>query len=555
MSREKYSILKFRCVFAFLVCGYFISAQPTLDWARQFKGTGSDEGLCIKADNAGNIYTAGYFWGLTDFDPGPAFDTLRAIGTDGFITKFNSQGNLTWVRQISGYGSQYPFGMALDDSSNIYVAGMFSGVTDFDPGPGVYNLTPVTINSSLFILKLNPSGNFVWAKQLGGDWFQDLRGMTVDKSGNVFAAGMFSANIDFDPGPGTYSLSVIDGPVNGYVLKLNNSGNFLWAKQFTGSSVNGNAIAVDAAGNVYTAGRFGGPSCDFDPGPLSYTLASQGNFEVFVNKLDKNGNFLWVKQLGSVNSDYAYALTLDQYNNVYTGGYMGNSFISKMDSLGNLKWMHSINIGSVNGLAIDGSDNVIGVGNFWGTSDFDPGPGIDSIKSSGNYDAFIVKLNSKGKYVCGAGVGGSDKDVATSVAIDNFQNICITGWFADTADFDPGPANFNLVSTAAPNSFERGNVFVAKYSSCQFITDNNIPLDVSSSISVFPNPSNGLFGLKIGNKIIIDEIQIYNMFGQRIECSIDIRKSLIDIQDEPAGNYIIRLKAEDNFFSKIIVKE
>jgi len=538
----------------FLMSFTLVCSQPVFHWAKQFKGTGSDEGLCIKTDNAGNIYTAGYFWGLTDFDPGPGIDTLRASGSSGFITKFNSSGNFLWVKQIKGNHSEIINSIAIDDSSNIYAAGMFSSVTDFDPGPGVYNLTPATINSSLFLLKLDPSGNFKWAKQLGGAWFQDLRGMTIDKTGNVIATGMFSASIDFDPGPGTYSLSVIDGPINGYVLKLNNAGNFLWAKQFTGSSINGWAVAADASGNVYTTGYFGGTSCDFDPGPLSYTLASQGNFEIFVNKLDANGNFIWVKQLGSYNSDYAYAIALDQYNNVYTGGYMGKSYISKLDSLGTLIWTHYINNGFVNGLAVDGSDNIIGVGQFGGTADFDPGPGIDSIRSSGSYDAFIVKLNSKGKYICGAGVGGSDKDVATSVDIDNSQNIHVTGWFADTVDFDPGTGIYNMISMAVPNSFERGNVFVLKLGSCNMVTGIETRLD-SDLLSVHPNPSGGKFRICFDGKCDDFDLSIFNVLGKKINYQYDFESNEIDLSTEADGVYFLKLEKNGKLFTKTIIKD
>ncbi|MES2567780.1 MAG: hypothetical protein V4565_12985 [Bacteroidota bacterium] len=125
MITKTYFYDNFKLVLAIIFFFNIISAQPTLDWAKHFKGTGSDEGICIQVDKAGNVYTAGYFWGLTDFNPGPGMDTLRAIGTDGFITKFNSQGNLIWVKHISGYSSQTPFGLALDDSSNIYIPQTF----------------------------------------------------------------------------------------------------------------------------------------------------------------------------------------------------------------------------------------------------------------------------------------------------------------------------------------------------------------------------------------------------------------------------------------------
>ena len=135
--------------------------------------------------------------------------------------------------------------------------------------------------------------------------------------------------------------------------------NFEWAKQMGSSfNENGRSIKVDASGNVYTTGRFYG-TVDFDPGPGTNNLTAQGGADVFVQKLDPSGNFLWAKSFGGTSNDQGYSITVDASGNVYT------------------------------------------TGQFEGTVDFDPGAGTNNLSSQGGEDAFIQKkpiFKSKEKY-------------------------------------------------------------------------------------------------------------------------------------------------------------
>ncbi|MBI3175960.1 MAG: SBBP repeat-containing protein [Chloroflexi bacterium] len=115
-------------------------------------------------------------------------------------------------------------------------------------------------------------------------------------------------------------------------------GDYLWAKNWSASDV-GEAIslAIDSNDNVYTTGRFGG-TIDFDPGPGTFNLTSTG-FDIFVSKLDSNGNFVWAKNMGGSGP------------NAYTA------------------------VTTSNAIALDANGNVYVTGRFCGTVDFDPGPG------------------------------------------------------------------------------------------------------------------------------------------------------------------------------------
>ena len=93
--------------------------------------------------------------------------------------------NYVWVKQYEGSSPANAYGISLDESGNIFTMGWFDGIVDFDPGPGVYNLTAISARD-VFINKLDPSGNFLWAKQLSGTGNERGYGITIDQSGNVY---------------------------------------------------------------------------------------------------------------------------------------------------------------------------------------------------------------------------------------------------------------------------------------------------------------------------------------------------------------------------------
>ena len=382
-------------------------------WAKAMGGPGDDFGAGIAVDNAGNVYTTGNFKGTADFDPGPGtFDLTSAGNNDIFVSKLDSAGNLVWAKAMGGTGDDFGVGIVVDNAGNVYITGSFSGTVDFDPGPGAFNLTSAG-NNDIFVLKLDSAGNFVWAKAMGGTDEDAGYGITLDSASNLYVTGWFSATADFDPGPGTFSLTSA-GDIDIFVSKLDSAGNFVWAKQMGGG---GSGIAMDTAGNVCTTGSFYG-TADFDPGPGTFNLTSASQ-DIFVSKLDSAGNFLWAKQMGGT---------------TINDGGQGN------------------------GIAVDGAGNIYTTGWFKGTADFDPGLGTFNLTSAATVDIFVSKLDSAGNLVWAKAIGGLDLDWGAAIAVDDAGNVYTTGRFDYTADFDPGPGTFNLTEAGGYD------VFVSKLS-------------------------------------------------------------------------------------------
>lgn len=443
--------------------------------ALRIGSTGYDSGIAIATDANGNVYVTGYFEGTVDFDPGAGVTNLVSAGDfDIFVTKTDGAGNMLWARRMGGLSREVAYGIAVDGSGNVYTTGVFPGTVDFDPGPGTANLTSAGSND-VFVSKLDSAGNHVWAKRFGAGGSDVVEGIAVEESGHVFTTGSFSGTVDFDPGAGTANLTSAGGH-DVFVSRLDSAGSYVWAKRFGGTGgESAKGIAIDGAGNVYTTGNFTG-TADFDPGALAANLTSAGETDVFVSCLDSVGNFFWARRFGGISYDNGEAIAVDGSGAVVTTGLFygtvdfdpgagtanltstgeSDMFVSRLDSVGNYLWAKGL-AGSETcigqSIAVDNSGNVYSTGYFWGTADFDPGPGAAHLTSAGFADAFVSRLDSAGHYVWAKRLGGSGDGVGEAIAVDDAGNVYTTGYFSGVADLDPGIGTSLLTSAGNLDGF------------------------------------------------------------------------------------------------------
>lgn len=299
---------------------------------------------------------------------------------------------------------------------------------------------------------------FDWAYKMGGigaDYISETR---IDGSGNIYSVGMFSGSVDFDHSSGDATLSS-NGDLDIFIRKTDANGNLLWAKSIGGTMPDyGNALAVDASGNVFVAGNFQ-ETVDFDPNAAAFNITSLGGNDVFVLKLDTDGNLVWVKRIGGTGEVIARDMALDNNGNVLVcGDYEGtvdfnpgsgtnnstaaadqDAFVLKLDAVGDRLW-HYVVGGSFTdraiGCAIDANNNNYIVGNYRGTVDFNASSGTDNEVGAGGADAFILKIDNGGTYVFAHSFSGSSDEVAHKVAVDDTY-LYITGRFKGTVDFNP----------------------------------------------------------------------------------------------------------------------
>ncbi len=294
-------------------------------WAKAMGGPDWDVGNSISTDEDGNIYTTGGFIDKVDFDPSEGtYNLTSASGYyDIFIQKLTSSGNLIWAKAMGGMSSDVGYSIITDAYGNTYTTGSFSGTADFDPSAGTYNLTSAG-SYDIVIQKLDASGNFVWAKRMGGTDWDGCYSISTDDSGNVYTTGFFWRTADFDPSDGTYNLTSA-GSTDIFIQKLDANGNFVWAKALGGIYTDiAYSISTDPSGNIYTAGSFQG-TADFDPSTHTYYLTSAGSIDIFIQKLDANGNFVWAKRMGGTSDDAGTSISTNASNKIYITGYFNET--------------------------------------------------------------------------------------------------------------------------------------------------------------------------------------------------------------------------------------
>lgn len=405
--------------------------------------------------------------------------------------------SLEWARAFGGSANDKGFCVATDDAGNVYTSGVFIGVVDMDPGAGVSTLT-ATGNADHFVQKLDASGNFIWAVHFAGASASAGEGtpVSVDPWGNVLVAGTFTNTVDLDPGPDTSEFSSVGG-ADVFVVKLDPSGGLIWARSWGGASGNGDnvyAIACDSAGNVITTGTFWGIA-DLDPGPGVVNLGVAGQAsDVFVQKMDASGNLLWARGFGGISGDQP---------------------------------------GSVR---IDGAGNILAVGRFQETVDFDPGAGIHELVSAGLYDAFIQKLDADGEFVWARRIGGDSFDFGNAVALDDQDNVLVTGSFFGFVDLDPGTGSDTLYSggdvagfvlkLAADGSYQWGRS-LGKVDPDAILVDADGRVvtsgDFSQSVDFDPGPGTGYLDSEGAGDIFLQRMDGSGIFisAQRFGGSLD----------------------------------
>ncbi len=317
----------------------------------------------------------------------------------------------------NGAGSSV-LGTVVDDIGDTYLVGSFKGTVDFDPGPGVVNLTSRG-RSDAFLVKLDAAGGLLWAKSFGSAGDDAARGIALNPLGDdVFVVGSFSGTLVLDPADPEASL-VGAGRRDGFIASFDSEGNDVWARSFGGSLMDGiNSIAIDLSGTVYVGGEFTG-SVDFDllhGGTVLTSTGRGGRTDGFVAAYSLLGGCLWARAVGGGKDD------------------------------------------AVLGVATSPAGLVVAVGEFEQTVDFDPGPGVARRQSQGDADGFVLALSRAGEHRWSFSLGGRDDDAVRAVACDAAGNVFLGGEFEGSVDFDPSSGRTTLRSGGEEDGF------VAKYS-------------------------------------------------------------------------------------------
>lgn len=313
-------------------------------WARGFGGGNGMEGTQITLDINNNCIVTGNKWATYDLDPGPGVANVNQISTvDCFLAKYDNNGNYILAFGLGGSvanssvaGTQ----VVTDPSGDIYLAGFFTKLTDFDPAAGTSTLNSVN-GADVFFAKYDANGNYQWAKSFGSGNDDYCHGLTLDGLGNICMAGRLYGPTDYDTGPGTAILNPV-GLYDIFVAKYDASGNYIWAFGAGGTNYESpTSIRTDNLNNIYITGGFMG-TVDMDPAMPLALLYSAGAYDIFIAKYNASGIYQWAYGMGSANNDSGADINLDGAGNLYlTGYYGGNTDFDPNTSTAMVNWIAS----------------------------------------------------------------------------------------------------------------------------------------------------------------------------------------------------------------------
>jgi hypothetical protein len=491
-----------------------LDPQGNFLWVKQIGGSFNQQGTSIALDSKGDVYIVGLYSWTIDFDPGPGTYTMTNPvfnEYNTFVLKLDGSGNFIWAKQCYGNTAKTDTQIKIDSNDNLYIAGCFTSLVDFDPGPSTFQLF-ASGDVDVFITKWDSNGNFLWAKQWGNNVFNAdiFRSFDIDANANVYLVANFQDTIDLDPGPALqYAITNNSIAAYSFVCKLNSTGNFAWAKvlegdyNLTGYKNEGySSIYVEPSGSLYLSGAFQG-TVDCDPGPAINTLSTTGLIAI-LTKLDTQGNFLWNKEFpGSIDIMY--------YTTQVTGDTQGGLYFS---------------------------------GSFMGTIDFDPGTSIHLLSAYGFNDVFCCKYNSSGDFIWAAQIGGTANEFVYDAVCDALGNIYLVGDYYSTCDFDPGPSSYNSTSNGLTD------IYVQKMNTSVFVglDDEN---DETPYFNFWPNPSNGNIHIRSSRttKIILS-----NISGEIVNEFLINPNQLTELKELPKGIYFLNCETSAyTFVKKILV--
>ncbi len=390
-----------------------------------------------------------------------------------FNSCFAQDFDLEWVVTQGGMYNDVVLENVVDGVGNSYALGYFRETMDFDPGEGEYNLSSNGYKD-IFIQKLNPEGELVWVKAIGGGEDDIGTHIIIDAFDNIYITGEFNDKVDFDPGEGIANLySYDDSDV--FILKLDKNGNFIWAKSNKGKRQNSAfSIVSDSYGNVYTVGSFRG-KVDFDPGMEKFYLESPSN-QVFIQKLSPEGEFVWVKSFEGGWSNSGKSIVIDSEDNLFVCGeyeYTTNFglggdkieitsngrdiFLLRMNMEGDLIWVKSFggeDYDFSQDLSLDSDGNVYLVGSFTSEILLDPDQELISLNGTEwTNSVFMAKFNNNGDYIWGRHFEGLTRECNCSLVVDKMENIYLNGTFRDTVEFGTDESVINLISNGGFDVF------------------------------------------------------------------------------------------------------
>jgi len=318
-----------------------LDSEGNFQWAKRV-GTGEwgVNGVVIETDDDGNVYWCGRFSGTGDFDPGPESVILSATASHPFLIKLTPDGNTVWVRKPFTGGGPYSL-QTLDIKhfdGELLLTGRFSDTVDFDPGVTDSIIGAIPGFGDAYLVKLDTSSDFVWARTWGGTNSDYGTSVSVANDGTIYGAGVFREDVDLNPGPDSLIYDAGDNPWV-FVSKFLEDGEFEWSSVFGSptdpeAEIWGPISSVTPDQNLtFIAGyRF---EIDMDPGPDTLLLPDIGSADgdICMIEIDSLGQLVCGKAYGSYAITSHADMAMDSDGSIHTVGFFTDSTDFDTDSI------------------------------------------------------------------------------------------------------------------------------------------------------------------------------------------------------------------------------
>ena len=534
-----------------LLTNYVCNAQQW-QWAKHIGSGYQFYGEQAEAITDGtNIYLVGSYGG-TLYLPG---DTLYSNGNnDIFISKFDASGNLIWAKTLGGNylqpNNHEDARGVFDPTCNcIYVAGNFKNTANFGNGITLTSLGSETDN---FLARMDTSGNFVWARWMGGKGKERNPKINVNPTGRIYLITQTEDSAHF----GNFFI-----PPGGGIVQYDSLGNCLSAEiKFTAPITgNTNGVFLDFMGtDLIIYGLYRSTPFQLD----TVTLITQGNYDGFIARADSNGNVKWINTYGNAGVDYIQSITIDNQNNIYaTGGFKDSInlgginlynngidiLFAKFDGNGNTIWAkQAFATGASsfgNNINGDVDGNCYVVGNFAGDITLD---GFH-ISTANSNDMFLTRFSNNGDFL---GVRHFGQAGGFNSVVDNAGSVYNAGVFYNTI----------AIGSTSMTALLGQDIYLAKIDAITGIGGGEGRM-ANNQLLIYANPNQGKCNITVPDDFVNETnliLSIYDNSGKLIQqktSEMNEGNIKLNLEQEAKGVYNVVLSNKKKSYNGKIVFE
>ncbi|HOY30435.1 MAG TPA: SBBP repeat-containing protein, partial [Bacteroidales bacterium] len=587
-----------------------------------YGGAGRDYFTDVATDAAGKVYVTGYTYGPS-FPTISGIISSTNNASDALVIALQPDLLPIWTTLYGGglptdvgsQGTDYARSIAVDNAGNIFIGGHTQSVNlpIANPGNGAYVDSTLSGTGSykqdMFIARLSKEdGHPIWATYLGGTtdtFLEDLWDMATDNAGNLYIVGSRQGNTPIVSLAGAYNRTYGVG----YIAKFNTHDSLVWATGFGGTNGTENikSVACDPNGNLLITGVTNStayPKVNFGGGAY-WQPTLRGDMDAFIAKFNTSDSLIWSTYFGGDENEEGDGITTDNSGNIYVTGFsrsetnfpfynaptgmdiyhgpfapfvytdLGDVIISKFSSscVQMVTGLYGGSAGDASSnIVVDASNRVFVTGNTE-SSTFPVINNSPSTLFSQNYlsnydsvaatDAFLIYLNLNlvplwaTFYGGGSGMEGSDWGNAVAVSQNRLTMVGVTNSTSAKIPL----ANLNNGAYYQPSlcTYHTDDGFFAYFDLSSLPVSINEQTEIVDNLSVYPNPTDGLFNLLINTKSSTDLLlEIYNVTGscifkQNFKNSFGNQTMTIDLSSFSKGLYLLQLKSDDNVICKKII--